>query len=611
MWVAFTGCVVLLAAGLVALMRGGRTRAVGGVYFAVALVSVALLIAWWVANEFTGRGMTPGFLFHLFYGVEGAGVAEYRGMILGGTLVIAGATAVLGWSCLSVPQRAEQRRGLVAGAFVLLAGSVAVNPGVADLKRLLWPREAGADFFGYYRPPVLERTAEEHPNFVFIFAESFERTYFDETIFPGLVNELRELEKESVSFTELDSPEGTGFTMGGLVANLCGIPLISPAHPNSMSGMDEFLAGARAWTDGLREAGYHLAFYGGAHAHFGGKEKFLKTHGFAEVAGFSELHPRVSDPAYLNNWGLMDDTLLELAYARFEELSRDRRRFGLFVLTIDTHHPDGYHSRSEADRPYGDGGNSMLSAVTMSDRLIAKFVRKIRASEWGTNTVIAIASDHLAMENVASDLLRRGERRNLFMVLDPRVKEGRRVERTGATFDVGATFLPFLGFRSPVGLGRDLLNPAVSDEWRMTRQSAETLRAWRRDLLEFWEFPRLRRDVVFRMEGETVAIDGRRFRAPVLVELDEVWRTKLRFEFDATWDVRLAEQATRLEEGTRFLLIAKKEDVRALTAVEAIDAEWVAVIGIAGRGASARPLADGTQISKEKIEATLARVGER
>jgi len=185
------------------------------------------------------------------------------------------------------------------------------------------------------------------------------------------------------------------------------------------------------------------------------------------------------------------------------------------------------------------------------------------------------------------------------------------VERPGATFDVGATFLPFLGFRSPVGLGRDLLNPAVSDEWRMTRQSAETLRAWRRDLLEFWEFPRLRRDVVFRMEGETVAIDGRRFRAPVLVELDEVWRTKLRFEFDATWDVRLAEQATRLEEGTRFLLIAKKEDVRALTAVEAIDAEWVAVIGIAGRGASARPLADGTQISKEKIEATLARVGER
>ena len=608
---AFVGSIVLLVAGMIALMGGGRTRGVGGVFFACGMISVGLLIAWWVANEFTGRGITPAFLFHLFYGIEGAGVDEYRGMILWGTLAIAGATAVLGWSCLSARWNRRRRVGLVAVAFGLLAGSVVMNPGAADLKRLLWPREAEADFFRYYRPPVLKATAAEHPNFVFIFAESFERTYFDETIFPGLVNELRELEKESVSFTELHSPEGTGFTMGGLVANLCGIPLISPAHPNSMSGMDEFLAGAPAWTDGLKDAGYHLAFYGGAHAHFGGKAKFLKTHGFEEVAGFSELHGRVSDPEYLNNWGLMDDTLLELAYARFEELSRERRRFGLFVLTIDTHHPDGYHSRSEADRPYGDGSNSMLSAVTMSDRLLAKFVRKIRASEWGANTVIAIASDHLAMENVASDLLRKGTRRNLFMVLDPRVKEGRRVERSGATFDVGATFLPFLGFRSAVGLGRDLLNSAVSDERLAKRQGPEMLRAWRRELLEFWEFPRLRREVVFSLDGAEVAIDGRRFRAPVLVELDDEWRTRLRFEFDATWDVRLAEQAARLEEGARYLLIAKREDVGALAAVEPIDAEWVMVIGVAGREASARPLTDGARVSKEEIETVLERWAER
>jgi len=378
-----------------------------------------------------------------------------------------------------------------------------------------------------------------------------------------------------------------------------------------MSGMDEFLAGAPAWTDGLNEAGYHLAFYGGAQLQFAGKGRFLKTHGFAEMVGFDELLPGVTDPGDRNNWGLMDDVLLDMAYARFEELSRERKRFGLFVLTMDTHHPDGYHSRTEADRPYGDGSNTMLSAVAMSDRLIASFVRKIRASEWGANTVIAIASDHLAMENVASDLLRKGKRRNLFLVLDPRVKEGRRVERSGATFDTGATFLPFLGFRSAVGLGRDLLSSAVSEEWLARRQATETLRAWRRELLEFWDFPRLRREVMFRADGAEVAIDGRRFRAPVLVELDEAWRTKLRFEFDATWDVRLAEQAARLEDGTRFLLVAKKEDVGALVAVDAVETEWVLVIGGGGRGAIARPLADGTRISKEEIEEALERAGER
>ena len=609
MSVAFVASLAFLTGGLVVLARGGRARVAGGMFFALALASVGLLTAWWVADEFTGRGITPAFLFHLFYGVEGAGVAEYRGLILGGTLAVAGATAVLGWICL-LPRSEKRRTGAVVAAFGLLAVSVALNPGTADLKRLLWPRSVDEDFYRYYRPPVLKATATEHPNFVFVFAESFERTYFDETIFPGLVKELRALENESVSFTELHSPEGTGFTMGGLVANLCGIPLVSPAHPNSMSGMDEFLAGALAWTDGLREAGYHLAFYGGAHAHFGGKAKFLKTHGFAEVSGFGELHGRVSDPSYLNNWGLMDDTLLELAYARFEELSREPKRFGLFVLTIDTHHPDGYHSRSEADRPYGDGSNTMLSAVAMSDRLIARFVRKIRASEWGANTVIAIASDHLAMENVASERLRKGKRRNLFMVLDPRVKAGQRVERTGATFDAGASFLPFLGFRSAVGLGRDLLNSAVSDQRLAMRQNPETLRAWRNELLAFWEFPRLQRELSFGAEGEELTIDGRRFRAPVLVELDEAWRTKLRFEFDSGGDARVGEQAARLEKGTRYLLVAKREEVRALGA-DAEGTEWVMVIGIAGGGRDVRALEDGARFSREEFEKKFAELATR
>jgi len=99
-----------------------------------------------------------------------------------------------------------------------------MNPAVADLKALLWPASIEQDFFRYYRPPVLKATGAEHPNFVFIFAESFERTYFDEEIFPGLVTELRELETEGVTFTELHTPDGTGFTMGGIVASLCGIP---------------------------------------------------------------------------------------------------------------------------------------------------------------------------------------------------------------------------------------------------------------------------------------------------------------------------------------------------------------------------------------------------
>ena len=39
-------------------------------------------------------------------------------------------------------------------------------------------------------------------NVVFIYAEGLERTYFDETLFPGLINKLRVLESKGTYFTK-------------------------------------------------------------------------------------------------------------------------------------------------------------------------------------------------------------------------------------------------------------------------------------------------------------------------------------------------------------------------------------------------------------------------
>ena len=43
---------------------------------------------------------------------------------------------------------------------------------------------------------------------------------------------------------------------------------------------------------------------------------------------------------------MYDDSLFELAWEEFISLAQHEEPFGLFLLTLDTHHPDGYSSAS-------------------------------------------------------------------------------------------------------------------------------------------------------------------------------------------------------------------------------------------------------------------------
>jgi phosphoglycerol transferase len=599
----------LLVLGLLVFLRSGQCRRFpDAVFFLGTLASVWLLTVYLAADHFTGEGIDSTVVFHLRYGLRGAGFRDYRGLILLCAASLIFAPLILGGLCFWKRDR-PRRPGLIALAHLLALGSLGTNPATANLVKLATPpTPQAADFLRHYRPPALTAVSEAHPNFVFIYAESFERTYFDEKIFPGLITQLRRLETQGTSFTNIRSAESTGFTMGGLVASLCGIPLFTPSHGNSMSGMDAFLPRAVGLSNLLHDEGYYLSFMEGAFLQFAGKGKFLASHQFEEMAGFETLQARLPDKTYVSNWGLFDDTLFDLAYERFLELSAQKNRFGLFLLTLDTHHPEGHLSRTVAATAYGDGRNPMLNAVAAADRLIGSFVRRIQDSPQGKNTVIVIASDHLALMNAAHWQLERGQRRNLFLVLDPRDPLPRQVARQGSTLDTGTTLLPFLGYRGSIGLGRDLLDPAVPDGEIAHIQNSQTLLSWRGELEKFWWFPRFRKAFSFREDMAEVTIDGRHFSAPVLVQLGAQDRTVLRFEFDAVWDVRLAQQAERLERGSNYLLVAARKDAQELLPARAAgDSPWVLIVGKAGLGHVALPCANGATFTKREIDELLAR----
>lgn len=527
---------LLVAIGVAAFRRSGIHRLTDLLFGATLFVSLLLYLAYGIADHFTGEGLNESAWYHIRFGLAGAGLAAYRGVI-----AVAGAAvliALLGAFGLPLARRrirdCHPVRRVVAFGFVL--ASFLPNPALGDLYAVLHRGPGGtSDFRTHYRRPRLERTDAPTRNLVFIYAEGLERTFFDEGLFPGLITGLRKLEAQSTSFTDIRQVYGTGHTIAGIVASQCGLPLAAPFQGNRMGRVDQYLPGAIGLGDLLHREGYFLSFMGGAHLDFAGKGIFFRTHKFDEVLGRAELLPRIEDPTYLNAWGLYDDTLLDLAYERFVELAQTTERFGLFLLTLETHQPEGHISQTNAGVTYGDGRNPMLNAVASADRLITRFVERIRASPHGANTVVVVASDHLALPNTASDRLKRAERRNLFMVLEPPqlAPTPRVVNRRGSTLDIGATVLPFIGFRSDIGLGRDLLRADLDEKEVVRIQDRENLMAWRDDIDRFWNFPTIEHRMRVDVPRRCLEIDGRIYGIPALIRLRPDGSTSLSFPFSA------------------------------------------------------------------------------
>ena len=161
-----------------------------------------------------------------------------------------------------------------------------------------------------------------------------------------------------------------------MVASQCGIPLFAPFEGNASASMSSFFPQNICLGDILKNSGYENYFVQGANLRFAGKDVFLKSHGFDHLYGSEELKTTVADPSYRNDWGFYDDTVLDETWKKFEELSRAGKRFSLFALTVDTHHPDGFVSRSCKRKSYDVDGknNTSFSAVTCSQEHIAALV---------------------------------------------------------------------------------------------------------------------------------------------------------------------------------------------------------------------------------------------
>ena len=167
---------------------------------------VVLLCAFYaVADYFTGNGIDESVLYHLQVGVEGAGVAAYKWLVVVVTVVLAVVLIVAFIAFTKITRRKRQHSlpALVLAA-ALLSSSVAVNPASHNLYSLWQIIAQGQRQItlpeSHWQP--VSKTPEAPLNVVVLYLESLERTYLNNDAFPDLTPNLNHWESKGTYFTD-------------------------------------------------------------------------------------------------------------------------------------------------------------------------------------------------------------------------------------------------------------------------------------------------------------------------------------------------------------------------------------------------------------------------
>ena len=421
--------------------------------------SLLPLVLWWVyiyLDDSFGQLDLGAVIFHLQAGIEENGSTDRQ--IAGVVYTMAAIVMLMAVTWLV---RADHRWRLwerVLSLFLL-----AFNPLLFGLS--LRGASAIDDDESWlndrYQPPEIVAAPRQPPNLIYIYMESTERTYSDTQRFGNAYEDLAQLGKEGVVFHGVKQLDNTGWTMAGMVASQCGVPLMPAGlmHDNQFEPLSDVLPGVSCLGDLLHARGYDLTYMGGASTKFAGKAKFYQGHGFDTALGRDELEDK-APAGYLNDWGLYDDTLLGLAEKRIRHLHDSDKPYAFFGLTLAGHPPFGNPSQSCIDNQGPFDGTDILYSIKCTGWLVRNFIERLRSEGLLDNTLVVVASDHLSMKNSAWEDLIAEERENTLMMLGNGLRP-RVIERPASMVDVLPTLLEAMNYTIPdhrAGLGVSLFS---------------------------------------------------------------------------------------------------------------------------------------------------------
>lgn len=257
--VAFLVCYLVFYCG---------SRFLWGVGIFVYSSSIMLSMLYLVCDAFTGNGVTEAVFFHVIYGFDGVVLKDfglYFYLVALFFLALFASVFIFWW----VFRRYEGRGGYRVAEFTVLAGlaffSVVLHPASLQAAQIASDLVASAEVsLSDELADVDLGSGGGGKNLVYIYMESFERTFLKEEVFPGLAPNLSRLEKDSLYIEGVGQAPLTDWTIAGMVASQCGMPLATfKFDRNDISGVDGFMPGTTCFGDVIKERGYYSVFIGG------------------------------------------------------------------------------------------------------------------------------------------------------------------------------------------------------------------------------------------------------------------------------------------------------------------------------------------------------------
>ncbi|MBO7550881.1 MAG: sulfatase-like hydrolase/transferase [Fibrobacter sp.] len=344
-----------------------------------------------------------------------------------------------------------------------------VLPGIimsAPFKTLI-QQPIDSEFYrnNYVHPDSVKIEApEESRNLVVIFLESMEKNFAQYT------PEITHLEENSLDFVPGgQNVSGTSWTIAGIIGKLCGIPLNMPMGINEYHGrLPTYVPYAKCLMDVLADKGYNQLYAQGTSGEFTQKKDFWKTHGNVEIHDIEYYKSVRKVPEdYYVFWGFEDRKLYRFVKEELDSLSNLDKPFALYMLTVDTHQPQGFldDTCKVSLKEVGFAENNLNhfpEALRCASIQLESFIRWMQGQPWFDKTVVFVMGDHATPALSAKVNLPQSDSLywtnfvvNAFLDSSKTYRQG----RTYSSLDIFPTILESMGFElesHAMALGKSL-----------------------------------------------------------------------------------------------------------------------------------------------------------
>ena len=260
----------------------------------------------------------------------------------------------------------------------------------------------------YVAPEKTKINFTSKRNLIYIIVESMETSFFtkeqggfwDYEVIPELYKLLNEDDTVVFYNTNIDEQmnmmAGATWTTAGVVSNTTGLPFKIPIGKNDYHS-NNFLNGAYALGDMLKDNGYYNELISTARTNFGGIQEYYTKHGNYNIIDVNSMGKYGFSVNYddRNNWGFSDRQLFEIAKKRLTKISKENKPFNLQLITIDTHFPDGHKYVFSSNKFKARYEN----VYATTSKYLYNFISWVKEQDFYKDTTIVILGDHLSMQD--------------------------------------------------------------------------------------------------------------------------------------------------------------------------------------------------------------------